>query len=112
MVPPEIEPFYLIVTDLDRGVFAEGPMTDSRPWDEAATYAQSHRRHIICGPTGAQRDDLASEHRRAHKLAGVPPGKHSQTAAMIDRRSSATEPTNRLLTAEFRRLADAPAAVE
>jgi len=32
------EPLYLIVTDLDRRVFAvEGPMIDSRPWDDAAT---------------------------------------------------------------------------
>jgi hypothetical protein len=30
------EPFYLIVTDHDCGVFAvEGPMTDDRPWNEA-----------------------------------------------------------------------------
>jgi hypothetical protein len=30
------QPFYLIVTDHDRGVFAvEGPMTNDRPWKEA-----------------------------------------------------------------------------
>jgi hypothetical protein len=29
-------PFFLIVTDLDRGVFSvEGPMTDDRPWHAA-----------------------------------------------------------------------------
>jgi hypothetical protein len=34
------QPFYLIVTDHDRGVFTvEGPMMDERPWREAATYA-------------------------------------------------------------------------
>ena len=56
-------PFYLIVTDHDRGVFAvEGPMTDDR------------RRRIACGPAGPHRDELAAEYRREHKLAGVPPG--------------------------------------
>ena len=75
MAQPDAESFYLIVTDQDRGVFTvEGPMTDSRPWDEAATHARSHRRHIVCGPTGAQRDELAADHRGVHKLAGVPPG--------------------------------------
>jgi hypothetical protein len=75
MAEPETQPFYLVITDLDRGVFAvEGPMTDSRAWDEAATHARSHRRHIVCGPAGAERDELAAEHRSAHKLAGVPPG--------------------------------------
>ena len=35
-------PFYLIVADHDRGVFAvEGPMTDDRPWNEAATWARN-----------------------------------------------------------------------
>ena len=69
------QPFYLIVTDLDRRVFAvEGPMTDSRPWDDAATFARSHRRHIVCGPAGAKRDELAAEYRHTHNLAGVPPG--------------------------------------
>ena len=76
MTQPDPEPFYLIVTDHDRGVFAvEGPMTDSRPWDEAATFARSHQRHIDCGPTGSNRDELAAGHRGANRLlAGVPPG--------------------------------------
>jgi hypothetical protein len=69
------QPFYLIVTDHDRGVFAvEGPMTDDRPWNEAATYARNHQHRIVCGPIGADRDELAAEYRRTHKLAGVPPG--------------------------------------
>ena len=35
---PEAEPFYLIVSDLDRGVFTvEGPMTDDGPgWLQSA----------------------------------------------------------------------------
>ena len=69
------EPFYLIVTDHDRGVFAvEGPMTDERPWKEAASHARNHQRRIVCGPTGADRDALAAEYRSTHKLTGVPPG--------------------------------------
>jgi hypothetical protein len=67
--------FYLIVTDHDRGVFAvEGPMNDDRPWKEAATFARNQQRRIICGPAGADRDELAAEYRREHRLAGVPPG--------------------------------------
>lgn len=68
-------PFYLIVTDHDRGVFTvEGPMTDDQPWNEAAAHARNHQRRVACGPTGPQRDALAAEYRRTHKLAGVPPG--------------------------------------
>jgi hypothetical protein len=69
-------PFFLIVTDLDRGLFSvEGPMTDDRPWQAAARLARSHQeRRITCGPTGADRDLLAAEYRQAHRLAGVPPG--------------------------------------
>ena len=69
------QPFFLIVTDHDRSVFAvEGPMTDDRPWQSAAREARNHRRRIACGPTGTDRDELAAEYRRAHRLAGVPPG--------------------------------------
>jgi hypothetical protein len=72
---PGRQPFYLIVTDHDRGVFAvEGPMTDDRPWAEAAKYARNHRHRITCGPSGADRDVLADEFRRTNRLAGVPPG--------------------------------------
>ena len=68
------QPFYLIVADHDRGVFAvEGPMLDDRQWKEAAA-ARSQRQSIVCGPTGPDRDVLAAEYRREHKLAGVPPG--------------------------------------
>ena len=70
------EPFYLIVTDRDRGVFCvEGPMTDDRQWEAAARFARNNQHRIVCGPAGADRDELAAEFRRAHKtLAGVPPG--------------------------------------
>jgi hypothetical protein len=70
------QPFYLIVTDNDRGVFSvEGPMTDDRAWNAAARFARDqHQRRITCGPTGPDRDALAAEYRRAQKLAGVPPG--------------------------------------
>jgi hypothetical protein len=69
------QPFYLIVANHDRGVFAvEGPMTDARPWDEAAAYARNLQHRVVCGPSGADRDELAAEYRRTNKLAGVPPG--------------------------------------
>jgi hypothetical protein len=68
-------PFYLIVTDHDRGVFAvEGPMIDDRRWQAAAREARNHQQRITCGPAGPDRDELAAEFRRANKLAGVPPG--------------------------------------
>ena len=69
------QPYYLIVTDHDRGVFAvEGPMTDDRPWKEAAAYARNQQRRIVCGLSGVNRDELAAEYARTHRLAGVPPG--------------------------------------
>ena len=68
-------PFYLIVTDHDRGVFAvEGPMTDDRKWQDAVREGRYHERRITCGPAGPDRDTLAAEYRRLHNLAGVPPG--------------------------------------
>jgi hypothetical protein len=69
------QPFYLIVIDNDRGVFAvEGPMTERRPWREAAVYAGKHDRSIALGPTGPDRDELSAEYRRKHNLPGAPPG--------------------------------------
>jgi hypothetical protein len=74
--PPEPStPFYLIVADHTRGVFAvEGPTTDDRPWQAAARDARNNHHHVVCGPTGPDRDALAAEYRRVHNLAGVPPG--------------------------------------
>jgi hypothetical protein len=70
------QPFFLIVTDHDRGVFTvEGPMADDRPWQAAARKARDRQqRHVVCGPSGPDRDALAGEYRRAHNLPGVPPG--------------------------------------
>jgi len=71
----DADPFYLIVADLDRGVFAvEGPMTDDRPWLAAEREARRHQRHIKYGPAGPDRDKLAAEYRQQDHLAGVPPG--------------------------------------
>ena len=68
--------FFLIVADLDAGLFCvEGPMSDDAPWYVAADRArQLHARHVECGPTGPDRDALASEFQRTHGFAGVPPG--------------------------------------
>ena len=67
--------FFLIVVDYDREVFCvEGPMTDDRPWKDAAMQARNHERRIECGPTGPDRDALALDYQQAHKLGGVPPG--------------------------------------
>lgn len=41
--PPPSEPFFLIVTDHDRGAFSvEGPMTNDGPWNNAARHARDH----------------------------------------------------------------------
>lgn len=69
------EPFYLIVADLERGVFSvEGPMTDDRPWLAAEREARQHQPHIHCGPAEPDRDKLAAEYRDQRRLGGVPPG--------------------------------------
>ena len=69
------QPFYLIVTDHDRGVFAvEGPMMDDLHWQAAVREARQRNHRITCGPAGPDRDALAAEYRRQHNLAGVPPG--------------------------------------
>jgi hypothetical protein len=72
---PQPQPFYLIVADHDRRVFAvEGPMTDDRPWQSAAREVRGRQRKIVCGPAGPDRDALAAEYHRGQKFAGVPPG--------------------------------------
>ena len=68
-------PFFLIIADLDREFFCvEGPMIDDRPWRDAAKNARNNERRIECGPAGPDRDALAAEYRRTHKIGGVPPG--------------------------------------
>jgi hypothetical protein len=70
------EPFYLIVADHDQGFFSiEGPMTDDKPWNNAARHARDNfHRRVVCGPTGPDRDALVVEYLNANKLAGAPPG--------------------------------------
>ena len=73
--PDPPEPFFLIVADRDQGFFSvEGPMTDDRPWKDAAMSACKNQRRIECGPADPDRDALAADYQRAHKLGGVPPG--------------------------------------
>lgn len=68
--------FFLVVADHDQGFFAvEGPMTDDRPWNNAARHARDNLgRRVVCGPAGPDRDALAAAFHLAEKLAGVPPG--------------------------------------
>ena len=75
-MPSTENPFLLVVTDFDRGVFSvEGPLTDDRPWHAAVRFARDHHeRRITCVPTRADRDSLAADYRRTHRRAGVPPG--------------------------------------
>jgi hypothetical protein len=77
MTDPDLhDAFFLIIADLDRGLFCvEGPMSDDAPWHLAVGRArQQHDRHVQCGPTGPDRDALASEFQQTHKMAGVPSG--------------------------------------
>ena len=69
-------PFFLVVTDHDRGMFAvEGPMTDDHPWQFMARVARDHHRRITCGPAGPDRDALAAGYGSEHRFfTGVPPG--------------------------------------
>jgi hypothetical protein len=69
-------PFFLIVADYDQGFFCvEGPMTDDRPWNNAARHARDQfGRRVVCGSAGPDRNALAIEFQHAKKLAGVPPG--------------------------------------
>lgn len=72
----EPTPFYLIIADHDQGFFTvEGPMTDDRPWKNAARHARDQLdRSVVCGPSGPDRNSLAIEFQHTEKLAGVPPG--------------------------------------
>jgi hypothetical protein len=49
-------------------------MTDDRPWQAGARNARNNGRQIECGPTGPDRDMLAADYQRDHKLGGTPPG--------------------------------------
>ena len=48
-------------------------MTNDRPWNAAARNARDHRRQVVCGPAGPDRDALAAGYREANKLAGASP---------------------------------------
>jgi hypothetical protein len=73
--PDPLEGFFLIVADYDQGFFSvEGPMTDEKPWNNAARHARDNGRKVTCGPSSPNRAALAAEFQRAEKLSGVPPG--------------------------------------
>ena len=68
------QPFYLIVTDHDRGVFAvEGPMMDDLHWQAAVREARQRNHRITCGPAGPDRDALAAEYRLSTTLPACHP---------------------------------------
>ena len=73
--PDPTEPFFLIVTDFDAGLFSvEGPMMDDGPWNLAAGRAREKQRRVVCGPAGTDRDGLAADYQRTFNMGGVPPG--------------------------------------
>ncbi len=71
----QTEPFFLVIADHDRRIFTvEGPMIDDVQWNSAVRSARDYQRHIVCGPSGPDREILAIEYQRANKLGCVPPG--------------------------------------
>ena len=60
-------------------------MTDDAPWHLAADRArQLHDRHVQCGPTGPDRDALASEFQRTHRFRRRSAGQHRAATRMTD----------------------------
>jgi hypothetical protein len=49
-------------------------MADDRPKKDAALNARNHGWSVECGPTGPDRDALATDYHHTYNLAGVPPG--------------------------------------
>ena len=72
---PPLEPFFLIVADLETKRFCvEGPMTDDGPWNRAASRARDNDRHIRCGPKSPDRRSLSATYQKASGFGGCPPG--------------------------------------
>src|SRR6266700_5781493 len=73
---PGREPFYLIVTDGDRGTFSvEGPMTDDRLWNHAVVVAQKAGRQVRClEASGSSAEDTARTWLQRYSGKQVPPG--------------------------------------
>ena len=57
------QPFYLIVTDKDKGTFSvEGPMTDDRQWNHAVVAAQKSGRRVRCSTaSGSSAEDATRD---------------------------------------------------
>lgn len=70
------QPFYLIVTDKDKGTFSvEGPMTDDREWNHAVVAAQKTGRRVRCSPAnGSSAEDAARDWRQRYSETQVPSG--------------------------------------
>ena len=72
-----VAPFFLIVADHDRGVFAiEGPMTDDRPWLSAARAARDHR-------PGRVRPGCAGGRTCQHAQTHLRPARQHHKAALV-----------------------------
>jgi hypothetical protein len=69
--PPES--FFFVVADYDQAFFCvEGPMTDDRPWNNAARHARDNfHRRVVWGPSGPDRNTLAVDFQRTEKLGRV-----------------------------------------
>lgn len=59
-----IEPFHLIITDHDKGVFnIVGPMVDDTEWNKGVCQCQASGRHVNCqtGNQALTKEQLVSE---------------------------------------------------
>jgi site-specific recombinase XerD len=110
------QPFYLIVADHDRGVFAvEGPMIDDPAVERSRDLGpqSSAPGHVRPDRHGSRRaSGRVSPHAQTGRCAA---GQHHQAATMSDQLPTEISPArvSRMLTAaEFHRLADVPPEVE
>lgn len=56
------QPFYLIVTDKDKGTFSvEGPMVDDRPWNHVVVTAQKSGRRVRCSTARGRLQEMPLE---------------------------------------------------
>jgi hypothetical protein len=100
----QLPAFFLIIADHDQGFFCvEGPMTDDRPWKDAAMNARNNQRRIECGPADPDRDALAPTTNAPTDSAAFRRAASSDRAddratppAVIDRRLSPSARTRRI----------------
>jgi hypothetical protein len=71
----KIAPFFLIVANRDKRVFAvEGPMVDDTEWNEAVDRAQKEGRRVTCCGAGSDRARAEKDYAAASRFQLAPSG--------------------------------------